>query len=150
MPVQPNAFQIIYKPNLKTLFVILLLCNVFKCLHWQRNAKYSLQCSQYNLRVFILFNRKINRYKLIKCEDATTYLNTEVTSIYVVTEEEIPRVTGWSPHFKQLHKVKELAMDITTYCQKTNTVLLIAHVTTTTRHKKCFRFGARYVQIGSI
>lgn len=60
-----------------------------------------------------------------KLEDTTTYLNTEVSSVYVVAEEEIPRVTGWSPHFKQLHKVKELSMDITAYCKKKQVGMLI-------------------------
>lgn len=96
-----------------------LSTNVSKCPYWQHN-----DCCLHTQPKWFLFNCKININKSRKCEETITYLNTEVSSIYVVTEEEIPCVTGWSPHFKQLHKVKELSMDITTYCQKTNTLLL--------------------------
>lgn len=67
----------------------------------------------------------------MKCwRNCPSHLNTEVSSIYIVTEEEIPCVTGRSSHFKQLHKVKELAVDIAAYWGQTNTMLFNAKVTT--------------------
>lgn len=47
---------------------------------------------------------------------AASYLDTEVSSVHVVTKEEIPRVTGGAAHLKQLHQVKELAVHVPTYC----------------------------------
>lgn len=69
-------------------------------------------------KCFLLIQLVINPYQWAESEETTTYLNTEVSPVYVVTEEEITCVTGRSPHFKQLHKVKELAMDISTYCEQ--------------------------------
>lgn len=54
----------------------------------------------------------------MKRDEKATYLNAEVSSVHVVSEEEVPRVAGRPPHFKQLHKIKELSVDITTYCEK--------------------------------
>lgn len=53
--------------------------------------KHKIHTSQYIKRVF-----KGSSTQNITCHvnETTTYLNTEVSSIYVVTEEEIPRVTG--------------------------------------------------------
>lgn len=43
------------------------------------------------------------------------YLNTEVATVNVVPEEQVPRCRWWSSHFKQLHKIKELPMDVPTH-----------------------------------
>ena len=44
------------------------------------------------------------------------HLNTEVASVHVISEEEIPG-GGWvSAHLKQLDQVVELAVDISAHC----------------------------------
>lgn len=42
------------------------------------------------------------------------YLNTEVATVNIVTKEQVPCCSWWSSHFKQLHKIKELPMDVST------------------------------------
>ena len=45
------------------------------------------------------------------------HLNTEVSSVHVIPQEEILG-GGWvSPHLKQLDQVVELAVDISAYCK---------------------------------
>lgn len=54
-----------------------------------------------------------------QCKEITLashpHLNAEVTSVDVVTEEEVTRVVGRPSHLEKLHEVKELPMDIATY-----------------------------------
>jgi hypothetical protein len=42
------------------------------------------------------------------------YFDAEITSIDVVTEEQIPRLGGITTHLEQLHQVKVLSVHITT------------------------------------
>lgn len=42
------------------------------------------------------------------------YLNTEVAAVDVVPQEQVAGCGGWSSHFKQLHKIKELPVDVST------------------------------------
>lgn len=44
-----------------------------------------------------------------------TYLNAEVSSIYIVSEEQVSGTAGGSAHFEELHQVKELAVDVSTH-----------------------------------
>lgn len=48
--------------------------------------------------------------------NAVAYLDAEVPSVHVVTEEQVARAAGGSAHLKKLHQVKELAVNITTHC----------------------------------
>lgn len=54
-----------------------------------------------------------------RCKEITlashTHLNAEVTSVNIITEEEVARVVWRPSHLEKLHEVKELPMDITTY-----------------------------------
>lgn len=43
-----------------------------------------------------------------------TYLDTEVTTVDVITQEEVARVCGVTANFKQLHQIVVLTVDITT------------------------------------
>jgi hypothetical protein len=50
--------------------------------------------------------------------DAETHtdLDAEVPSIDIVPQEQVAGAIGRAAHLKQLHQVKELAMDIPTHC----------------------------------
>lgn len=45
------------------------------------------------------------------------YLNTEIATVNVVSKEQVPCCGWWSSHFKQLHKIKELPVDVPTHCK---------------------------------
>lgn len=49
-----------------------------------------------------------------------THLDTEVSSVHVVSQEEVAGVAGWPSHFKQLHEVKKLAVDVSTHWAATD------------------------------
>lgn len=44
------------------------------------------------------------------------YLDTEVAPVYVVPQEEVACVGRRAAHFKQLHQVEKLAVDVSTHC----------------------------------
>lgn len=44
----------------------------------------------------------------------SSHLNTEVTTINIVSKEQIARLSRVATNFKQFHKIVVLAMDITT------------------------------------
>lgn len=44
-----------------------------------------------------------------------TNLDTEIPSIDVITQEQIPRLDGVTPHLEELHQIIILPMDITTH-----------------------------------
>lgn len=44
------------------------------------------------------------------------YLDTEVASVYVVPQEEVACVGRRTAHFKQLHQIEELAVDVSAHC----------------------------------
>lgn len=47
-----------------------------------------------------------------------TYFNTEISSVHIIAKEKVA-CAGWrSSHFKQLHQVKELPMDVSTYWKR--------------------------------
>lgn len=91
-----------------------------------------------------------------------SYLNTEVATVNVIPEKQVPRCGWWSSHFKQFHKIKELPMDVTTHWKTTTPAnryriwdstsmsaslcvyvyVSIAHSCSGQRCKKCFfHFG---------
>lgn len=44
------------------------------------------------------------------------HLDTEIAPVYIVPKEEVARVGRRTSHFKQLHQVEKLAVDISTHC----------------------------------
>lgn len=52
---------------------------------------------------------------MVEVKKTNTHLDTEVSPIHVVAQEEIACVAGRPPHFKQLHEVKELAVDVSAH-----------------------------------
>lgn len=56
-----------------------------------------------------------------KWSPGQSYLDTEVSSVHVVSEEQIAGVAGWAAHLKKLHQVKELAVDVPTHWRHTHT-----------------------------
>lgn len=47
-----------------------------------------------------------------------TYFNTEISSVHIIAKEKVA-CAGWrSSHLKQLHQVKELPMDVSTYWKR--------------------------------
>lgn len=47
-----------------------------------------------------------------------TYFNTEISSVHIIAEEKVA-CAGWrSSHLEQLHQVKELPMDVSTYWKR--------------------------------
>lgn len=50
------------------------------------------------------------------CPSVRPYLDTEVASVYVVPQEEVARVGRRTAHFKQLHQIEELAVDVSAHC----------------------------------
>lgn len=44
-----------------------------------------------------------------------TYLDTEITPVYIIAEEEILRRGGWPAHLEQLHQVIELSVNVTAH-----------------------------------
>ncbi len=57
----------------------------------------------------------LNSSALAVIRQAGTYLNTEVSSIDVVTEEEVTSICGIAANLEQLHQVEILPMNVTTY-----------------------------------
>lgn len=49
------------------------------------------------------------------------YLDTEVAPVYVVPQEEVACVGRRTAHFKQLHQVEKLAVDVSTHCEQQHT-----------------------------
>lgn len=47
------------------------------------------------------------------------YLNTEIATVNVVSKEQVPCCGWWSTHFKQLHEIKELPVDVPTHWKTT-------------------------------
>lgn len=45
------------------------------------------------------------------------YLDTEVAPVYVVPQEEVACVGRRTAHFKQLHQIEKLAVDVSTHCE---------------------------------
>lgn len=56
-----------------------------------------------------------------KWSPGQSYLDTEVSSVHVVSEEQIAGVAGWAAHLEKLHQVKELAVDVPTHWRHTHT-----------------------------
>ena len=44
------------------------------------------------------------------------HLYTEISAVHIVSKEEIACLIWWSANFEQLHKIIELAVDVTTHC----------------------------------
>jgi phosphopantetheine adenylyltransferase len=57
--------------------------------------------------------------KTMNINQVETNLNGEVTTVYVVTKEQVASVLGMTTDVKQLHQVVELAVDVATYCKGT-------------------------------
>lgn len=71
----------------------------------QKDAKISIKIS------FLQFVSPVTYLMIFWC----FYLNTEVATVNVVPKEQVPCCGWWSSHFKQLHKIKELPMDVPTH-----------------------------------
>lgn len=66
------------------------------------------------------------------------YLNTEVSPVYVVPQEEVACVGRRTSHFKQLHQVKKLAVDVSTHWGHTQSSARIKKHSVVQRGTKVF------------
>lgn len=68
----------------------------------------------------------LSRGRRSKCQSETAgtqtrerepaaYLDAEVPSVHVVSEEQVAGAAGGSAHLKELHQVKELPVDVSTH-----------------------------------
>lgn len=72
---------------------------------------------QLNHIMQIIAHKLIPSINMIKYEQkGSSYLDTEVAPIHIISQEEVS-CRGWrSTDLEQLHQVKELPMDVTTHC----------------------------------
>lgn len=55
-------------------------------------------------------------YGTSRCLSVSSYLDTEVASVYVVPQKEVACVGRRTAHFKQLHQIEELTVDVSAHC----------------------------------
>lgn len=55
------------------------------------------------------------RQNVTNTNEAAAYLDAEVTSVHVVTQEQVPGGAGGAAHLEQLHQVEELSVDVSTH-----------------------------------
>ena len=55
------------------------------------------------------------RQNVTNTNEAAAYLDAEVTSVHVVSQEQVAGGAGGAAHLEQLHQVEELSVDVSTH-----------------------------------